>query len=92
MPPTDIASIIQGFSRWIIVFLKPLKILFGVNELEFAEETKDAILSLVITQPGYWEKYRVNMEKKDLKDLNTPHLRARAIGPCELEDRGCAHH
>ena len=50
-------------------------VLFGVNALETAEETKDATLSLVITQPGCWERYSEHaLEKKAFKRLEYPHV------------------
>ena len=43
--------------------------LFGVKATVTAEETKDAILSLVMTRPGwYWERYSEHaLEKAALK-------------------------
>ena len=50
--------------------------LLGVKATVRAEETKGAMLSLVMPRRGYWERYSEHaMGKEALKDLNTPMSR-----------------
>ena len=55
--------------------------------IETAEEIKDAILSLVITRPGCWERYSEHALEKEA--LILPRLAARVSGSCAGRQSMC---